>query len=148
MYLHHTNNLKLQFCEIRSSTSPIKIMAYGGAILVPMAVPLSCLKKGKLRSKIFLFNKHSAKSIKESVNIVLSSLDSKHFLNAIKPSSCGIFGYKPTTSMVHRIMSSGKGGGGGVAVFYITDNITANVYMYIMYICIYIYIYIYIYMYI
>ena len=43
MYLHHTNGLKLQFCKIRSSRSPIKIMAYGGAILVAMAVPLSCL---------------------------------------------------------------------------------------------------------
>ena len=45
MYLHHTNGLKLQFCKIRSSRSPVKIMAYGGAILVPMAVPLSFLKK-------------------------------------------------------------------------------------------------------
>ena len=110
MYLHHTNGLKLQFCKIRSSRSPIKIMAYGGAILVPMAVPLSCLKKDKLCSKILFFNTHSAKSIRESLDIFLSSLDSKDFLNTIKPSSCGIFGYKPTTSMVHRIMSSGKGG--------------------------------------
>ena len=111
MYLHHTNNLKLQFCVIRSSRSPIKIMAYGGAILVPMAVSLSSLKKDKLCSKIWFFSTHSAKSIRESLDIVLSSLDSNNFLNAIKPSSCGIFGYKPTTSMVHRIMSSGKGGG-------------------------------------
>ena len=29
----------------RSSRSPIKIMAYGGAILVPMAAFLICLKK-------------------------------------------------------------------------------------------------------
>ena len=83
-------------------------MAYDGAIVVPMAVLLSCLKK--LYSKILFFHAHSAKSIKESVDIVLSSMDSKDFLNAIKPSSCGIFGYKPTTSMVHGIMSSGKGG--------------------------------------
>ena len=83
-------------------------MAYDGAIVVPMAVPLSCLKK--LCSKILFLHAHSAKSIKESVDIVLSSMDSKDFLNAIKLSSCRIFGYKPTTSMVHGIMSSGKGG--------------------------------------
>ena len=107
MYLHHTNRFKLQFCKTRPSRSPIKIMAHGGAILVPMAVPLSCLEKDKICSKILFFNTHSAKSIRESIDIVLSSLDSKDFFNTIKPSSCGIFGYKPTTSTVHRIMSSG-----------------------------------------
>ena len=80
MYLHHANRFKLQFCKIRPSRSPIKIMAYGGAILVPMAVPLSCLEKDKLCSKILFFNTHSAKSIRESQDIVLSSLDSKDFL--------------------------------------------------------------------
>ena len=108
MYLHHTIGLKLQSCKIRFSRSPIKIIAYVGAILVPIAAPLSCLKKDKLCSKILFFNTNSAKSIMESVSIVLSSLDSKDFLNAIKHSSCGIFGYKPTTSIVHRIMPSGK----------------------------------------
>ena len=88
----------------------MKIMAYGGAILVPMAVPLSCLKKDKLCSKILFCNTYSAKSISESVDTVLSSLDSKDFFKIIKPSSWVIFGYKPTTSMVYRIMSSGKGG--------------------------------------
>ena len=110
MYLHHTSGLKLQSCKIRSSRSPIKEIAYGGAILVPTDVPLSCLKKDTLCSKILFFNTHSAKSIRDSVDIVLSSLDSKDFLNAIKPSSCRIFGYMPTTSIVHRIMSFGKGG--------------------------------------
>ena len=85
-------------------------MVYGGAHLVPMAVLLSCLKKDKLCSKILFFNTHSAKSIRESVDIVLSSLDSKDFLNAIKHSSRGIFGYKPATSIVHRIISLGKRG--------------------------------------
>ena len=109
MYLHHTNGLKLQFCMVRSSRSPIKIMVYGGAILVPMAVPPSSLKKDKSCSKTLFFNTHSAKSIRESVDIALSSLDSKYFLNAIKPSSCGIFEYKPTTSMVHRICHLAEG---------------------------------------
>ena len=68
-------------------------MAYDGAIVVPMAVPLSCLKK--LCSKILFFHAHSAKSIKESVDIVLSSMDSKDFLNAIKPSSAGYLDISP-----------------------------------------------------
>ena len=110
MYLHQTSGLKLQSCKIRSSRSSIKIITYGGAILVPMAASLSSLKKNKLSSKILFYNTHLAKSRSESVDIVLSSLDSKDIFNALKPSSCGIFGYKPTTSIVHRIMSSGKGG--------------------------------------
>ena len=60
-------------------------MVHGGVILVPVAVPLSCLKKDKLCSKILFFNTHSAKSIRESVDTVLSSIGSKDFLNAIKP---------------------------------------------------------------
>ena len=40
-----------------------------------MAVPLSCLKKDKLCSKMLFFNTNSAKSISESIDIVLSSLD-------------------------------------------------------------------------
>ena len=110
MYLHQTSGLKLQPCKISSSRFPIKIIAYGGHILVPMAVHISCLKKDKLCPKILFFNTHSAKSIREPVDIALFSADSIDFLNAIKPSSCGIFGYKPTTSIAHRIMSSGKGG--------------------------------------
>ena len=52
----------------RSSRSPIKIMAYGGAILVPMAGPFSYLKKDKLYSKILYFDTHSAKSIKAGLH--------------------------------------------------------------------------------
>ena len=51
---------------------------------------------------------HSAKSIRESADIVLCSLDSTDFLNAIKPSSCSILGYTPRTSIVHRIKSFDK----------------------------------------
>ena len=75
-----------------------------------MVILLSCFKKDKLWSEVLFFNTHSAKSIRESVDIALSSLDSKYFLNAIKPSSWGIFEYKPTTSIVHRIMSPVKEG--------------------------------------
>ena len=100
VYPHETSGLKLQSCNVRSFRSPIKIIAYGGAILVPLTVIM--LKK-------IFFKTPSGKFIRESVDIVLSSLDSEDFLNAIKPSSCSMFGYKPTTSIVYR-KSSGKGG--------------------------------------
>ena len=78
------------------------MIAYGGAILVPLTVLM-------LKKNFFKTHSHSGKFIRESVDIVLSSLDSEDFLNAIKPSSCSMFGYKPTTSIVYR-MSSDKGG--------------------------------------
>ena len=78
VYLH-------QSFKIRSSRSRIKIIAHSGAILVPMVVSHSCSNKDKLCSKILFFNTHLAKSIRGSVDIVFS-LDSKDFLNDIKPS--------------------------------------------------------------
>ena len=71
MYFHHTSDLKLHSWKIHSSRSRIKIIAYGDAILVSTVAPLSCLKKHKLCSKILFFNTHSAKSIRESIDIVL-----------------------------------------------------------------------------
>ena len=41
-------------------------------LLVPMVVSLHCLEKDKLCSDMLFFNKHSAKFIRESVDIVLS----------------------------------------------------------------------------
>ena len=79
VYLH-------QSFKIRSSRSRIKIVAHSGAILVPMVVSHSCSNKDKLCSKILFFNTHLAKSIRGSVDIVFFSLDSKDFLNDIKPS--------------------------------------------------------------
>ena len=63
------------------------MMAKGGAILVPIAVPLSCLKTDLSCSNILFFREHSANSIKESVEIALSFLVSRAFLIAINRSS-------------------------------------------------------------
>ena len=49
---------------------------------------------------MLFFKTHSASSNNDSVEIVLSSLESRAFLTAFKPSSCGILGYRPTTSIV------------------------------------------------
>ena len=59
---------------------------------------------------MLFYKKHSVNSIRDSVQILLSFRKSKAFLIAINPSSCGILGYTPTTSIVHSIKSSGKGG--------------------------------------
>ena len=63
------------------------MMAKGGAILVPIAVPLSCLKTDLSCSNISFFRTHSANLIKESVETVLSFLVSRAFLIAINPSN-------------------------------------------------------------
>ena len=57
-----------------------------------------------------IFKIHSANSIRDSVGILLSFHKSRAFLIAINPWSCGILGYRLTTSTVHIITSSGKGG--------------------------------------
>ena len=74
MYRHHVRGFLSQSLKIFSSKSLIYIIAYDGAILVPVAVPLNCLWKEVLCSNILFFKMHSANSIRESVETVLSSL--------------------------------------------------------------------------
>ena len=52
---------------------------------------------------------HSTNSVRESVNTVLSSRALNAYYIAINPLSCRILGYRPTASIVHEIISSGKG---------------------------------------
>ena len=53
-------------------------------------------------------NTTSAKSIMVTVETYFSFRVLSRFLNADKLSSCGIFGYNPTTSIVHKIMPLGN----------------------------------------
>ena len=85
------------------------MIAYGGAIFVPIAVPLSYLQNERLCFKILFFKTHSADSIRDSVEILFLFCKSRAFLVAINTSSCVISEYRPTTSLVHSITSSGKG---------------------------------------
>ena len=59
---------------------------------------------------MLFFKTHSAHSVRDSVEILLSFRKSRAFLIAINPSSCGILGYRPTKSIVHSTTSSDKGG--------------------------------------
>ena len=52
---------------------------------------------------------HSSNSIRESVEILLSFRKSSDFLIDINLSPCAILGYRPATSIVYSITSSGKG---------------------------------------
>ena len=51
------------------------------------------------------------KSMVVSVEAYFSFQLSSRFLNADRPSSCGMFGYNPTTSIVYKIMPSDNFGG-------------------------------------
>ena len=87
MYRHHVKGFLPQSLRIFFSKSPINIIAYGGAMLVPAAVLLNCLKKEVLCSNILLFRTHSANSIRKSVKTVVSSRSSNALRNATNPFS-------------------------------------------------------------
>ena len=59
---------------------------------------------------MLIFNTTFAKSIMVSVETYFSFQLSSRFSNADRPSSCGMFAYNPTISIVHRIMRSGNFG--------------------------------------
>ena len=71
---------------------PINVIAQCGAILVSVTVPLNCLEKEVLCSNMLFFKTHSANSIRESVETVLSSRASNAFHIATNQSSWGILG--------------------------------------------------------
>ena len=75
---------------------------------VPIAivVPRFCLGIFFPNINMLIFNTTSAKSITVSVETYYSFQLSSRFLNADRPSACGMFEYNPTTSIVHKIMRS------------------------------------------
>ena len=109
-YLHRKYVLYSDYFIIFSSSFDINKILYRGASLVPIAVPRFCLSIFFPNVNMLIFNTTSAKSIMVSVETYFSFRVSSRFLNADKPSSCGMFGYNPTTSIVHKIMPSGNFG--------------------------------------
>ena len=82
-----------------------------GAKFVAIAVSRFCLSVFFLNgNNCYFFNTTYAKSIMVSVETYFSFWVSSHFRQADKPSSCGMFGYNPTTSIVHKIMRLGNFG--------------------------------------
>ena len=95
---------------ISSFSSAIKKMPYGGANFVPIAVPCFYLSVFFPNENMLFFYTTSAKSVMVSIETYFLFRISSCFLNAEKPSSYGIFGYNPTTSILHKIMPSGNFG--------------------------------------
>ena len=85
-------------------------MLYGGANFVPIAVPRFCFKVFSKKVKKLFLRATSASSTSVEVVISFSCLKSSRLGRADRPSPCGMLGYKPTTSTVHKIISSGKFG--------------------------------------
>ena len=102
MYLHHKYGLY-------SSSSAINNMLCRGPNFVPIAVPGFYLSFFFLNVNMLFFNATSAKFIMVSVETYFSFRVSSLFLNADRPSPCSMFGYNPTTSIVHKIKPSGNG---------------------------------------
>ena len=63
----------------------------------------SC-QRSDISLNMLVFNPTSAKSIMVSLETYFSFQLSSRFLNADRPSSCGMFEYNSTTFIVHKIM--------------------------------------------
>ena len=102
----------LSLCNCLSSLS-IKILAYDGAIRVPIAVPSFWTKCFPSNSKLLFLRTISVKSTMSFFrspsffpSSKLESQANNASFTACNPSSCGIWGYNPTTSTVHVKMRS------------------------------------------
>ena len=119
IYSHHTPIRKI-CCKCTSIINTVymlilslyflPVLLHGSAILVPITVPRFCLSVFFSECKYVIFNTTSTKSIMVSVEKFFSFRLSSHFLNADRPSSCDMFGYNSTTSIVHKIILSGNFG--------------------------------------
>ena len=84
----------------------MKIHAYGGANLVLMAIPKTFYLIFESNSKKLFLSTNSAMPTKSADGTFLSDLSSNFSYSALSPTSCGILGYKPTTSAVTKNASS------------------------------------------
>ena len=110
IYLHHKYGSSSILLKISSSNAAINNILYGGANFVPIAVHRFCFKVFSLKVKILFLRTTSASSTNVKVVKSPSCLKSSRLRKADRPLLCGMLGYKPTTSTVHKIMSSDKFG--------------------------------------
>ena len=108
IYLHHKYGLLSTILGIFFSSYAINKILQGEANFVAIAVPLFCFKVFSLKLKILCFKTNSANSTSVSVDTSSLSFLLSFFLRADNPSSCGILGYKSTTSTVDRRLLLGK----------------------------------------
>ena len=89
------------------STLSMKIHAYDGENLVPMAVPEICYLSFESNSKKLFLSTNSDMSPKSEDGTFLSDLYSNFLSSALSAASCGILSYKPTISAVAKNASLG-----------------------------------------
>ena len=105
IYLNHTKGCNFWVSRKAVSIFYINKQTQGGANLVPIAVLEICCLIYPLYSKKLFFRTKSAILISSLVGMCFSVLSSTS-LRAFNPASCGMLGYKPTTSAVTKLVFS------------------------------------------
>lgn len=93
---------------ISFSSFPMKMLAYEGAIFVPIAVPLICKKCSPLNVKLLCFSTNVSNWTRHSVGGSLTALWSQASRHASIPSLCGMLVYNDVTSIETRMVPEGR----------------------------------------
>ena len=96
-------------CIICFPSFPIKILAYEGAIFVPIAVPSICERCSPLNVKMLCFSTNVSNWTRHSVGGSLTALWSQASRHASIPSLCGMLVYNDVTSIEARMASERRG---------------------------------------
>ena len=107
VYPHHRYGLNSAFLTITCSSSAVE---YKEVQILFWLQSLFFALEFLPNLKKFFWSTTFARSQSVSLEIYFSIRLSNRFLSADRPSSCGIFGYRPTTSAVHKIMLPGNFG--------------------------------------
>jgi hypothetical protein len=94
---------------ISFSSFSMKMLAYEGAIFVPIAVPLMCKKCSPLNIKLLCFNTNVNNWTGHSVGGYLTALWSQASRHASIPSVCEMLVYNDVTSIETRMVPEGRG---------------------------------------
>ena len=94
---------------ISFSSFPMKMLAYEGAIFVPIAVPLIYKTCSPLNVKLLCFSANVSNWTRHSVGGYLTTLLSQASRHASIPSLCGMLVYNDVTSIETRMVPEGRG---------------------------------------
>ena len=107
MYLHRRYGFSSIPLKMSPSNSTTYNILYSGENFVLIATTRFCFKAFYSKATIFSLRPTLASSTRVEV-VTFSSLKSSPLRWAGRPSSCGMFGYNPTLSKVHKIILSGN----------------------------------------
>ena len=93
---------------ISFSSFPMKMLAYEGAIFVPIAVPLICQTRSPLNVQLLCLCTNVSNWTRHSVGGSLTALWSQASRHASIPSLCGMLVYNDVTSIEARMASEGR----------------------------------------